>query len=317
MEGSTMTATSWTQTDLLRELNQPVEVELNRHLQQAKEWFPHDFIPWSEGRNYDGLMGGDPWSPDDAPVSDVARSALIVNLLTEDNLPSYHHEIATIFGRDDAWGDWVHRWTAEEGRHGIAMRDYMLVKRLVDPVALERFRMTHMSQGYQSAHSGELLRSLAYVSFQELATRVSHRNTGRYTNDPMCDQLLARIAADENLHMVFYRNLLGAALELAPDQTMVAIADVVKGFAMPGTDIPGFQRKAVEMAVAGIYDLRSHRDEVVSPVLRFWKVWDIEGLGAEGEQARAELATFMADLDKQAARFEDKRDTLRARMGID
>ena len=27
-------------------------------------------------------------------MSDVARSALIVNLLTEDNLPSYHHEIA-------------------------------------------------------------------------------------------------------------------------------------------------------------------------------------------------------------------------------
>ncbi|HET7279598.1 MAG TPA: acyl-ACP desaturase [Dermatophilaceae bacterium] len=311
-----MTAPVWSQTDLLRELNQVVEGELNRHIEQAKEWFPHDYIPWSEGRNFDGLMGGEPWSPEDAPVSDVARSALIVNLLTEDNLPSYHHEIALIFGRDDAWGDWVHRWTAEEGRHGIAMRDYMLVKRMVDPVALERFRMTHMSQGYESAHSGELVHSLAYVSFQELATRVSHRNTGRYTNDPLCDQLLARIAADENLHMVFYRNLLRAALELAPDQTMQAIRDVVKGFQMPGTDIPGFQRKAVEMAVAGIYDLRSHRDEVVSPILRFWKVWDVEGLGAEGEQARTELSNLMDDLDKQAARFEDKRDTLKARMKI-
>ena len=311
-----MTAAVWSQTDLLRELNQVVEGELNRHIAQAKEWFPHDYIPWSEGRNFDGLMGGEPWTPDDAPVSDVARSALIVNLLTEDNLPSYHHEIAIIFGRDDAWGDWVHRWTAEEGRHGIAMRDYMLVKRMVDPVALERFRMTHMSQGYESAHSGELVHSLAYVSFQELATRVSHRNTGRYTNDPLCEQLLARIAADENLHMVFYRNLLRAALELAPDQTMQAIRDVVKGFQMPGTDIPGFQRKAVEMAVAGIYDLRSHRDEVLSPVLRFWKIWDVEGLGAEGEQARIDLSNFMDDLDKQAARFEDKRDTLKARMKI-
>lgn len=311
-----MTAAVWSQTDLLRELNQVVEGELNRHIAQAKEWFPHDYIPWSEGRNFDGLMGGEPWTPDDAPVSDVARSALIVNLLTEDNLPSYHHEIAIIFGRDDAWGDWVHRWTAEEGRHGIAMRDYMLVKRMVDPVALERFRMTHMSQGYESAHSGELVHSLAYVSFQELATRVSHRNTGRYTNDHLCEQLLARIAADENLHMVFYRNLLRAALELAPDQTMQAIRDVVKGFQMPGTDIPGFQRKAVEMAVAGIYDLRSHRDEVLSPVLRFWKIWDVEGLGAEGEQARIDLSNFMDDLDKQAARFEDKRDTLKARMKI-
>ena len=250
-------------------------------------------------------------------MSDVARSALIVNLLTEDNQPSYHHEIALIFGRDDAWGEWVHRWTAEEGRHGIAMRDYLLVKRSVDPVELERFRMTHMSQGYESAHSGELIHSLAYVSFQELATRVSHRNTGKYTNDPMAERLLARIAADENLHMIFYRNLLDAALKISPDQTMKAVLEVVKGFQMPGADIPGFQRKAVEMAVAGIYDLRSHRDEVVMPVLRFWKIFELEGLSAEGEQARTELSNFMDDLDKQAARFEDKRDTLKSRMNIE
>ncbi|SRR5580765_2202723 len=311
-----MTATAWTQTNLLRELQPVVEGELNRHLGVAKEWFPHDYIPWSDGRNFDGLMGGEPWAPSDAPLSDVARSALIVNLLTEDNLPSYHHEIAIIFGRDDAWGEWVHRWTAEEGRHGIAMRDYMLVKRMVDPVALERFRMTHMSTGYESAHSGELMHSLAYVSFQELATRVSHRNTGRFTDDPMCEQLLARVAADENLHMIFYRNLLGAALALDPNQAMGAVRDVLKGFQMPGTDIPGFQRKAVEMAVAGIYDLRIHRDEVVAPVLRFWKIWDIEGLDETGESARQEIANLMDTLETQAKRFEDKRDTLKARMGI-
>ncbi len=312
-----MTTQAWSQTDLLHEMTPVVEGELNRHIGVAKEWFPHDYVPWSDGRNFDGLMEGDAWSPEDSPMSDVARSALIVNLLTEDNLPSYHHEIALIFGRDDAWGEWVHRWTAEEGRHGIAMRDYLLVKRSVDPVELERFRMTHMSQGYESAHSGELIHSLAYVSFQELATRVSHRNTGKYTNDPMAERLLARIAADENLHMIFYRNLLDAALKISPDQTMQAVLEVVKGFQMPGADIPGFQRKAVEMAVAGIYDLRSHRDEVVMPVLRFWKIFELEGLSAEGEQARTELSNFMDDLDKQAARFEDKRDTLKSRMNIE
>jgi acyl-[acyl-carrier-protein] desaturase len=303
-----------TQTELLRELDQVVIGELNRHEKVAKEWFPHEYVPWSEGRNFDGLMGGDEWTELDSGVSDVARSALLVNLLTEDNLPSYHHEIALIFGRDDAWGEWVHRWTAEEGRHAMAMRDYMLVKRLVDPVALERFRMEHMSQGYVSAHSGELMSSLAYVSFQELATRVSHRNTGKFTNDPMCENLLTRIAADENLHMIFYRNLMDAALKIAPDQAMIAILDVVKNFEMPGANLPGFQRKAVEMAVEGIYDLRSHKDEVVAPVLRFWKVFELEGLSAEGEAARTELAEFMEALEKQALRFEDKRDMLKSRM---
>ena len=302
-----------TQTELLLELEPVVEENLNRHLSMAKEWFPHEYVPWSDGRNFDGPLDGDPWSVEDSQMSDVARSALIVNLLTEDNLPSYHHEIATLFGREAAWGDWVHRWTAEEGRHGIAIRDYLLTTRAVDPVQLERLRMDHMSTGYTAMHD-DMVRSLAYVSFQELATRVSHRNTGRLTGDPVADQLLSRVAADENLHMVFYRNLLGAALERDPNQTMRAITDVVTTFAMPGTDIAGFQRKAVEMALAGVYDLRQHRDDVVAPVLRFWKVFEIEGLDAEGEAARSELANFMAELEKQALRFEDKRDTLKARM---
>ena len=299
---------------LLEELHPVAESLLERHLGNAKEWFPHDYIPWSEGRNFDGLMEGEAWSPDDYQISDVARSALIVNLLTEDNLPSYHHEIATLFGRDAAWGEWVHRWTAEEGRHAIAIRDFLLVKRAVDPVELERTRMEHMANGYVSANSEDLLRSIAYVSFQELATRVSHRNTGKVTGDPLCDQLLARVAADENLHMIFYRNLLAGALELAPDQSMQAITDVVRTFEMPGSDIPGFQRKAVEMAVAGVYDLRQHRDDVVMPVLRHWKVFEMEGLSAEGEKARMELADLLENLDTQAARFEDKRDRLKERL---
>ena len=303
-----------TQTQLLIELEPVVEQNLNRHLEVAKEWFPHEYVPWSDGRNFDGPLNGEAWSPQDNPISDVARSSLIVNLLTEDNLPSYHYEIAVLFGRDAAWGDWVHRWTAEEGRHGIAIRDYLLTSRAVDPVQLERLRMDHMSTGYTSQHSEDMVRSLAYVSFQELATRVSHRNTGKLTGDPVADRLLARVAADENLHMVFYRNLLKGALDLAPNETMRAIADVVATFAMPGTDIAGFQRKAVEMAIAGVYDIRQHRDDVVMPVLRFWKVFELEGLNAEGEKARAELAAFVDGLETQALRFEERRDALQARL---
>ena len=306
---------SMSQTQLLLEMEPVVEANLNRHLSMAKEWFPHEYVPWSQGRDFDGPLGGEAWAVEQSQMSDVARSSLIVNLLTEDNLPSYHHEIATLFGREAAWGDWVHRWTAEEGRHAIAIRDYLLTTRAVDPQQLERLRMDHMSVGYTALHD-DMVRSLAYVSFQELATRVSHRNTGRITGDKIGDQLLARVAADENLHMVFYRNLLGAALELDPNQTMRAITDVVTTFQMPGTDIPGFQRKAVEMAVAGIYDLRIHRDEVVAPVLRYWKVWDLEGLNETGESARQEIASLMDTLDTQASRFEDKRDTLKSRMGI-
>jgi acyl-[acyl-carrier-protein] desaturase len=301
-------------TDLLRELEQVVEANLNRHLATAKEWFPHEYVPWSEGSNFDGPLGGQAWATEQSRLSEVARTSLVVNLLTEDNLPSYHHEIATLFGRDGAWGTWVHRWTAEEGRHGIAIRDYLLATRAVDPVALERARMTHMSSGFTNAYSDKsALHGIAYVSFQELATRVSHRNTGRISGDPICDQLLAKVAADENLHMLFYRNVLAAAFEIAPDEAMRAVTDVVTTFQMPGHGIENFARKSVQIAMAGIYDLRIHHDEVVTPVLRNVRVLETEGLSGDGEKARDELVAFLSELDRMATRFTERRDAANAR----
>jgi len=294
--------------DVLRELEQVVEVNLNRHFATAKEWFPHEYVPWSRGQDFDGPLGGQAWSVEQSLLSDAARTSLVVNLLTEDNLPSYHHEIATLFGRDGAWGTWVHRWTAEEGRHGIAIRDYLLAARVVDPVELEQARMTHMSAGFANAYRDQsALHGIAYVSFQELATRVAHRNTGRISGDPVCDQLLARVAADENLHMIFYRNLLAAAFELAPDAAMRAVSDVVTTFQMPGHSIKNFARKSVQIAMAGIYDLRIHHDEVVLPVLRNINALDTAGLGPAGEKARDELIAFLAELDRQATRFTERR----------
>ena len=298
------------QQRLLHDLEPVVTANLERHLSLAKEWHPHDYVPWSRGRDF-AFLGGTDWAPEDSPLDPVAQTAMTVNLLTEDNLPSYHREIATRFGRDGAWGTWVGRWTAEEGRHGIALRDYLVVTRGVDPVELERLRMAHMSAGYDSGDKSAL-HTVAYVSFQELATRVSHRNTGAATGCPIAEQLLARIATDENLHMVFYRNLVAAALDMAPDATMRAICDEVIDFQMPGMGMPGFVRNSVTIARAGIYDLRLHHDEVIAPVLRFWKVFTRDDLGPAGERAREELADFMAGLDGQAARFVERRESRRA-----
>ncbi|MFI0409476.1 acyl-ACP desaturase [Actinomadura sp. 3N508] len=302
------------QLNLMVDLEPVAERELNRHLSMAKEWFPHQYVPWSEGSDFDGPLGGEPWSLEQSKLSAEARESLIVNLLTEDNLPGYHNAISTAFGRDGAWGTWVNRWTAEENRHGIVIRDYLTATRAVDPIALERARMRHMEAGYDADHGDSFLHGAAYVSFQELATRVSHRNTGMASGDPLCEQMLARVAADENLHMIFYRNLMAAALEAAPNETMKAITDVVKGFQMPGHSIDGFLRKSVVIANAGIYDMRLHHDDVLIPVLRKWNIFDRTDLSGEGEKAREELSEFLAGLDAAATKFETRREERRARQ---
>jgi len=298
--------------NLMRELEPTVEANLNRHLSVAQEWMPHEYVPWRLGRDFAGDEGLE-WTPDQSSLSRAAQISFEVNLLTEDNLPSYHHEIATAFGRDGAWGTWVHRWTAEEGRHACCIRDYLLVTRAVDPVALERDRMAAMDVGY-SAEGKDVVRVLAYVSFQELATRIAHRNTGRIAGDPVADKLMARISADENLHMVFYRDLVRAALDVDPDQTVVAIAAEVLGFQMPGAIIPNFNRKSVQIAKAGIYNLRIHRDDVVSPVLRHWKVLDMTFTSPEAQQAQAELAAHLDQLEALAQQYEERLEANRERV---
>ena len=290
---------------LFKQLEAAVEENLDRHLAAAEDWMPHEYVPWSEGRNF-AALSGEPWSVEQSVLSAAARTAMEVNLLTEDNLPSYHRELGHTFGRHGAWGAWVNRWTAEEGRHASCIRDYLLVTRGVDPERLERARMATLQAGWDAGNK-PLLHACAYVSFQELATRVSHRNTGRYCGDPVAERLLARIAMDENLHMIFYRNLVQAALEIAPNQTLRAIADEVAGFVMPGSVVPGFARKAVQIAQAGIYDLRIHHDDVVMPLLRHWRVFEAAGLDAEGEQARQDLAAALEALNARATRFVERR----------
>ena len=287
---------------LLAELEPEAGRLLDRHLKVAQDWYPHEFIPYRLGRDFDK----EPWTPDQPRLTGVAQTSFEVGLLTEDNLPSYHRLIHGMFGKGDgAWLTWVGRWTAEEGRHAIVLRDYLVVTRNFDPTLLERGRMAQVQKGYDR-DSPDTLHGLAYVAFQELATRISHRNTGRYSEDPVADRIMARVAADENLHMVFYRDILKAALEIEPSAAVRAIVDEVLAFEMPGAGIQNFMRKAADIAKAGIYDLRVHRDEVLMPVLKHWGIFELTGLDAAAEAARQRLADHLDTLDAAARRFEER-----------
>ncbi|SIM53565.1 Probable fatty acid desaturase [Mycobacteroides abscessus subsp. abscessus] len=139
----------------------------------------------------------------------------------------------------------------------------------------------------------------------ELATRVSHRNTGKACAEPVADELLKRISTDENLHMIFYRNLVEAGMHIAPDQALKSIHKVLDNFKMPGYTIPGFRRNAVTIATGGVYDPQSHLDEVVMPVLRKWRIFERDDISSEGEWYREDLDRIIGDLKKTSADFEE------------
>ncbi|MGH1556045.1 hypothetical protein ACRAWF_42410 [Streptomyces sp. L7] len=37
-------------------MEEVVETELNRHLKVTKDWMPHEYVPWSDGRNFPGFF---------------------------------------------------------------------------------------------------------------------------------------------------------------------------------------------------------------------------------------------------------------------
>lgn len=276
---------------LLAELDPVAGQLLDRHLLATREWFPHEHVPYSRGRDFEA---GGRWCESDTDLGGIdvppaVRSAFFVNLLTEDNLPYYTNDVFRMFGTESAFGEWGRRWTAEEARHSIAIRDYVTVTRLLDPWDLERARLTQMWGG-ETPHPPSPYHGLVYLTLQELATRISHRNAGKHIVDPAGYEVMARIAYDENLHHLFYRDLASAAIEIDPSSMVIAMDEVVRGFEMPGTGIPDFATHAAAIARAGIYDLAIHHDQILEPVvLRHWKVAELEGLTPAAEAARASL----------------------------
>jgi acyl-[acyl-carrier-protein] desaturase len=292
-----------TSGEMLRELRPSVEKGLHRHHATASEWFPHEYIPYERGRNF----VDEPWVPQDSKLPDIAQTAIELNLLTEDNLPFYNLAIWTTFGNEEAWGEWVRQWVAEEGRHAIVLRDYLTVTRGIDPVALERGRMDMVKRGWypEFAELGPL-DGVVFTSLQELATRISHRNTGIVTEDPIAEKICSRIATDENLHYVFYRDLAAAAFEVDPSNMLLALRRQVKGFAMPGAEMPGFHAKAKAMAVAGIYNFRIHHDQVLAPVLlKHWRITELADLTDDAKVARDEILAHMERLDRVASKLDE------------
>lgn len=295
--------------DLLHELEPTVATLFDRHLATTKEWFPHEFVPWGRGRDHEP---GHVWTPEDADlagieIDDAVRSSLLVNLLTEDNLPHYFNTIDKTFGSDGPWGEWSKRWTAEEGRHSMVIYGYLMVSRAIDPVELERSRMVQVSQGeVPQPPSGA--DAIVYVALQELATRIAHRNTGKLIGDPAGFEVMRRVALDENLHHLFYRDLVSAAIEIDPSMMVCSIERQVRDFAMPGVGIPRFAQHAAAIAKAGIYDLAIHHEQILAPiVLRHWGLEKLEGLDADAEQARERLVGWMAKSARVAKRLSDRK----------
>jgi acyl-[acyl-carrier-protein] desaturase len=298
--------------DLLEEITPDVVRLYDRHMEAPRLWFPHEQINWGEGESFDTR----PWSPEDYPLGEGVRSSIFVNLLTEDNLPYYTDSILEHAPKGHPIRDWTYQWTMEENRHSMVMRDWVHISRCINPTTLEEGRRVQMQKG-EVPHPATFAELIAYVSFQERATQIAHRNTGAKLpkDDKIGRNVLALIAGDETKHYLFYRDLTQAAFAIDPSAMMIAVSKQVSTFAMPGTGIPSFTRHAVRIAKEGIYGLGQYLGDVLTPVLNLWDIEHLEGLNKEAEIARVDLVNVKAKIAESVERTAHKASLIKTSLG--
>lgn len=303
--------------ELFEELRDPTERLMDRHMREAHEWVPYELKPHyyldpKEERHYQ------PWDAEiDGFLPVHIRSALIVNTLTEDNLPEYFHLIATHGARGDdkhPFMEWSKQWKTEEARHGHAMDGWVDLTRAVDPVSLQKDRDSFLRNG-ETPQPETVTELLAYTAMQELATLVSHTRTGTELGNEHngryhgARKMLQVIGRDEGRHHRFYADLAKEAMKKDPSTMMIALGRQMLSFEMPGVGIPEFRRHAMHIAKSGIYGLPEYRQLVLRPTLRRMEFDSVrpEHLSPEAQLAQRAIQGYIADLDTKVPKVLAKR----------
>ena len=301
------------QIEVLVHLEPLVREQIELHKGGRKLWFPNDLVSADEQASEE--TEADILRTRDAArgIPDTVRVALALNLLTEEGLPHFHRLIAVYLGNESPWSTWNNLWTAEEDRHGCAMRDYIREVRIFDMGALERRQFQYIDAGFEPDWENDPYRLLAYTSLQEKATQVSHSNTGRICGqyEPRGQRVLAHISADESRHYAFYRAAFAGILKIDTNRALNSLLKVATGFAMPGHAITGFDDMSEVLRRANIFGTRQYQ-KILEELLEFWNIGALTGLNDLGRQCQEKLMKLPVRL----ARLADYADAKTVKRGF-
>jgi acyl-[acyl-carrier-protein] desaturase len=257
------------------ELEPVVQESYERHTDTAQLWYAHDFVPFDQGENFK-FLGGHDWDPSQVTLGKHITDALEILLITKDNLAGYHRELVEHFILEGWWAKWIGRWTAEENLHAIALREYLVVTREIDPAANEDVRVEHVMKGYRADNYTEV-ETLVFMTLYERAHAVFCRRLAEQIEEPVLRKLVETIASDEERHEQFFADLVQASLRISPEATIAAIIARASQLPTVGADIDAYHDKVKNVAEAGIFDDGQLR-QVISDRIKAWNLADLAEL---------------------------------------
>ncbi len=255
-------------------------------------WQPTDFLPvltdpgWKE--RVDALRNEAKDLPDELLV------VLVGDMVTEEALPTYQTWLNRLDGltdmtgtSDTPWARWSRGWTAEENRHGDLLNRYLLLTGRVDMRAVEVTIHHLINSGFDPQTENDPYLGFIYTSFQERATKISHRNVATHAlraGDETLHRICGVIAGDEARHEKAYKLFMSKIFEVDPVRAVLAFATMMKRkIVMPavmmrdGKDDNLFLRFSKVAQRTGVYTALDYA-EIVESLVKHWNIEHIPGL---------------------------------------
>lgn len=281
-----------------------------------KSWQPQDFLPdmskptWSsELENFRNRAAN---LPDDLLV------VLVGDMVTEEALPTYQTWINRLSGLEDPtgnsdspWAQWSRGWTSEENRHGDLLNKYLYLSGRVDMRAVETTVHHLIKNGFNPQTENDPYLGFVYTSFQERATKISHRNVAtlaRKAGEETLHKICGLIAGDEARHEKAYKLFMSKVLELDPAGGVMAFAKMMKTkISMPamlmsdGRPENLFQKYSMVAQKTGVYTTRDYA-EIISELVNNWNLPTIQGLS----DVAAKAQDYVCSLSERYLKLADR-----------
>jgi len=282
-----------------------------------KSWQPQDFLPNMSEPDWTGELAA--FRERAAHLRDDLLVVLVGDMVTEEALPSYQTWLNRLEGvtdrtgaSDNPWAQWSRGWTAEENRHGDLLNKYLYLTGRVDMRAVETTVHNLIKNGFDPKTENNPYLGFIYTSFQERATKISHRNVGVLAlrdGDEVLHKICGMIAGDEARHEKAYKLFMTRIFELDPAQAVLAFAKMMKSkITMPamlmsdGKSENLYQKYSIVAQKTGVYTTKDYA-EIISDLVSHWKLDSIRGLSDVAAKSQDYLCTLSDRYHKLADRL--------------
>ncbi len=303
--------------EVIKSMEGFVEENLDKLLVPVEEsWQPSDFVPdmtkesWTEELTQFRARAAN--LPDDVLV------VLVGDMVTEEALPTYQTWINRLQGvrdttgtSDNPWARWGRGWTSEENRHGDLLNKYLYLTGRVDMHAVETTVHHLINNGFDPQTGDDPYLGFIYTSFQERATKISHRNVGvlaKKAGEDMLHKICGLIAGDEARHEKAYKLFMSKVFEIDPAQAVLSFAKMMKTkITMPavlmydGKDQNLFEKYSIVAQKTGVYTVKDY-SEIIEDLVEHWKLETIAGLS----DVAAKAQDYLCNLSERYAKLANR-----------